>query len=107
MPADVEIIYIGVLCMNKRRKMPGIWFVIISVFLLYFAYVFYEQEGILQAKAWQMKRIRDRIDEQEKVNRELQKQKEILDSDEYIEKIAREKLGMVKQGEKIFRDKNK
>ena len=93
--------------MNKRRKMPKIWVVIISVFLLYFAYVFYEQQDILKAKTGQMKRIQAKIEEQEKVNRELQKQKEMLDSDEYIEKIARERLGMVKQGEKIFRDKNK
>ena len=38
------------------------------------------------------------------VNKELNKQKEMINSDEYIEKVAREKLGMVKKGERVFVD---
>ena len=37
----------------------------------------------------------------------MQKQKEEISSEESIEKLAREKLGMVKDGEKIFIDINK
>jgi cell division protein FtsB len=51
--------------------------------------------------------LQAKIKEEEKNMEELKKQKDIINSDEYIEKIAREKLGMVKKGEKIFVDVNK
>lgn len=53
-----------------------------------------------------MKNIQAKVEEEIVINEELKRQKEILDTDEYIEKVAREKLGMVKPGEKIFIDIN-
>lgn len=38
---------------------------------------------------------------------EVEELKEIVDTDEYIEKVAREKLGLVHQDEKIFIDVSK
>ena len=42
----------------------------------------------------------ERIEEVERLN-------DIIGTDEYIEKIARDKLGMVKEGEKLFIDVSK
>ena len=38
---------------------------------------------------------------------EVEEMKEIVDTEEYIEKIAREKLGLVREDEKIFIDVSK
>jgi cell division protein FtsB len=76
-------------------------------FFLYFAYVMVEQQKVIYSKEAEMASIGAKIKEEEKNMEELKKQKDIINSDEYIEKIAREKLGMVKKGEKIFVDVNK
>lgn len=54
----------------------------------------------------QMKEVEKRINKEKTLQEELLKQKDELSSDESIEKIAREKLGMVKDGERIFVDIN-
>jgi cell division protein FtsB len=45
-----------------------------------------------------------KIEEEKKENQELKKQKGMINTDEYLEKMAREKLGMVKKNERIFID---
>jgi cell division protein FtsB len=40
-------------------------------------------------------------------NKRLRRDLEIIGTDEYIERIAREKLGMVKRDELVFEDINK
>lgn len=47
----------------------------------------------------------DKIVQKEKENKDLIKAQETYKSDENIEKIAREKLGYVKPGEKVYIDK--
>lgn len=76
-------------------------------FLTYFAFTFVDQQRIIYAKRMEMGQIESKIMEEQKNNEKLKKQKEMVNSDEYIEKMAREKLGMVKQGEKVFIDTNK
>lgn len=50
----------------------------------------------------QITKIESQITEAELNNKKLKKQINNSDNYEYIEKIAREKLGLVKQGEKVF-----
>ena len=52
----------------------------------------------------QMKVLKDRIEKEKAVQEELLEQQNIIETDEFIEKIAREKLGMVKEGERIYVD---
>jgi cell division protein FtsB len=54
-----------------------------------------------------MKNIEAKIIGENKQNETLKKQKDTMNSDEYIEKTAREKLGMVKPGERVFVDVNR
>lgn len=46
-----------------------------------------------------------KISQREQENNELTEEKETYKSDENIEKLAREKLGYVKPGEKVYIDK--
>lgn len=55
----------------------------------------------------QTQEIVAQIEEQQRINDDLKKQMDYKDSDQYIEKIAREQLNMVKANEIVFIDKNK
>lgn len=88
----------------SRRKKSKIGFVVMILFFIYFAYTATGQQQILYNKAQDMKKIQSKINEETKENEKLKKEKDLLSSDEYIEKTAREKLGMVKQGERVYVD---
>ena len=94
--------------MNKRKKsLLGIIFTIAIIAMsIYSMVTMIEQQKILSAKNNELKSVQSQIDEESKTSEELKKQKENVNSDEYIERVAREKLGMVKYGEKIFVDVN-
>lgn len=89
---------------GKGSKLAVLVFIGLAV---YFSYTFISQEAVLDRKNNEMKNVQARIDSEKKQNEALKKQKEKLNTDEYIEKTAREKLGMVKPGEKIFVDVNR
>jgi cell division protein FtsL len=89
--------------MNKRkRSLPTLFFVI--VFFVYFVVTLIEQQKIIYVNNVKANDIQSKIQSELRANEELKKYRENLDSDEYIEKIAREKLGMIKPGERIFFD---
>ena len=71
---------------------------------LYLSYVALDQQKLLNAKSLEMSKIENKLAEETKTNEELKKEKEIIDSDEYKEKVARERLGMVKENERVFVD---
>jgi len=69
------------------------------VFILYAGYLIITQElKILELKA-EVIRIRQQIELYEARNNLLSQVIENLKSDEYVEKIAREELGLIKEGE--------
>jgi cell division protein FtsB len=72
--------------------------------LAYFAYLAVGQQKLISEKNAELKRIQAKIQDETEVNEELNKVRESINSDEYIEKVAREKLNMVKNGEKVFVD---
>lgn len=90
-----------------KRKSSRIMLFLIGVLVLYGGYILVDQQRIIHLKSAEIKSIQSQIEEQHKIMNELKAQKEALESDPYIEKIAREKLGMVKPGEKVFIDVNK
>lgn len=91
----------------SKKKSSKLGLLALAVFFLYFAYVFVDQQKIIYNKEIEMQNIQEKISEESKQGEELKKQKEMLNSDEYIEKVAREKLGMVKEKERVFVDVNK
>lgn len=87
---------------KKQRNTFGI-FILLAIFL-YLSYIFVNQQRLLYAKNLELNKIENKIGEEEKLNEELSIEKEMIQSDEYIERVAREKLGMVKKDERIFMD---
>jgi len=46
-----------------------------------------------------MKEVQKKVDELQEKNTQMRKQLKLVQSDQYIEQMAREKLGLVKSGE--------
>lgn len=92
--------------MSKRKKSRFGLFILL-VFFLYFAYEMVGQQKLLYSKSFDMQKIQSKLGEEKKINEELKKEQQTMNSDAYVEKVAREKLGMVKKGERIFVDTGK
>jgi len=91
----------------RRKRKSGWWIVpLLAVAFVYTAFTVYSQSREMYAIRIEMKEVQKRIDREKALKQELLKQKDQMNSDESIEKIAREKLGMVKDGERIFVDIN-
>lgn len=85
---------------HKRRIM--LW----GFILIVFSMVFKGAMQIPQIKANQLKaeKLQKQIKYEEARQLEIDELSERVDTDEYIEKVAREKLGLVKNNSKIFVD---
>jgi cell division protein FtsL len=88
--------------MKKGKTSIGL-LILLAIFL-YLSYIAVNQQRIINAKNLELTRLEEKIAEEKKTYEELQKQSEMIQSDEYIEKIAREKLGMVKKNERVYVD---
>ena len=89
--------------MNERRRLKWGLLAIIAL-SIYFLFIIIDQQGIIDAKEEEIENIQAKINEEMNINKKLLEQKEMLGTDEYIEQVAREELGMVKPGEKIYID---
>ena len=89
--------------MSKRKK-SKLGLVLLMVIFIYFAYTAVGQQKILYMKDVELKKVQSEIDEETKKNEKLKEEQEELNSDEFVEKTAREKLGMVKKGERVYFD---
>lgn len=76
-------------------------------FIIYVMAVFINQQQTLNAYESQKEFYALKIEEAEEYNTTLLATKENLESDEYIEKICREKLDMYSQNERIYININK
>ncbi|MDD3840591.1 MAG: septum formation initiator family protein [Clostridia bacterium] len=89
---------------KRRTRLPLIIFLIVCV---YFTTLCYKQHLRIQQTNVKAEEVKNRIEQVKKTNQELEKDVEFSKTDEYIEKIAREKLGLVKPGETIYIRKQK
>ncbi len=89
--------------MKKKRKSSIGVFILLAIFL-YLSFIAVNQQKLLDSKSLELARLEDKIEYEAKLNEELTKESEMIQSDEYIEKIAREKLGMVKKNERVYVD---
>ena len=92
--------------MNKRKKLI-IGFIFIIGLIVYLLIIVINQQQLLAARQNELKIMEQKVAQQIRINEELKESLNILGSDEYIEKVAREKLGMLKADEKVFVDINK
>ena len=75
--------------------------------MVYFAYIFVNQQTQINKYDSQIKMYSADIKVKKNLTEYYNNQKGSINSDEYIENIARESLGYVKPYEKIFIDANK
>mgnify|MGYP000625809339 FL=1 len=81
--------------------------ILIIAFILYFVFTLIKQQQTLNSYANQKAKYNEDIEVAEDEQEELQKTKDNINSDEYIEQVAREKLGMYYPNERVYIDVEK
>ncbi len=88
--------------MKKRKNLlRKIIFLIISIYVIY---TFFVQQKTLNAYEADGERYSEQIQEAQDKKEDLLETMNNIESDEYIEKIAREKLNMYLPNEKLYMD---
>ena len=87
----------------KTKKLFKKLFCLILV--LYVLYVFIDQQKTLNSYKKTQKLYAKQLSEQQEYQKELNETMSNIDSKEYIEKIAREKLDMYLPNERVYIDK--
>jgi Zn-dependent hydrolases, including glyoxylases len=94
--------YSGIYSFNMKQSF--VVNILILTIGLTVVYLFAKEASHVYALYQENEKTKSRIEQIEKTNEELKKKIELLKNDNlYIEKMAREELGMIKQGEKIYR----
>ncbi len=88
----------GVYKMGKIKK------IMIGIVIIYVGYILVQQQITLNLYKVQEKYYEEKILAEKDKTNALKKQKMLYNTDMYIEKIARDKLGLVKPGERVFID---
>ena len=91
----------------KKTKVNPIFKVLFLLFLAYAVFTFFDQQKLIDDKNYELARVKSQIEVERRNLLDLEKEKDMLMSDESLERIAREKLGMVKPGERVFIDLNR
>lgn len=89
----------------KNRKIYKRLFIL--AFIIYFVYTLVMQQKTLNSYAAEQDKYNKDIEVAEEEQNELQEMKNNINSDEYIEQIAREKLGMYYPNERVYIDVEK
>jgi cell division protein FtsB len=92
---------------KQKQKKFKLWTLILIASLCYFTYTMYNQQINIDNRKSQSAQTQKNIHTEEIKNQQLLEQKEKINTKEFAERIAREKLGYVKDGEKIYIDTNK
>ncbi|QCX33756.1 septum formation initiator family protein [Caloramator sp. E03] len=93
--------------MQRRIDMKRRELVIIICILVFFGAIFIKQQIIINRLNREYKQFDDQLSKIKMQNEQLSEQFNIMKREDYIEKLARDKLGLVKPGEILFIDRNK
>lgn len=92
---------------NVFRNKKILKVIIILIVLSYFIYIIVKQQTILNSYKSEQDYVSEQIQEQQEYKNELADMKANINSDEYIEQIARDKLDMYLPNERVYVDANK
>ncbi len=90
---------------TKRKKVDAKVFfsrILMCVLILYICVSLVSQQFDIIRLSGEEKKLTQQLSEAERTHQELSKEKEAAGTPEYIERVAREKLGYMKPDEKIF-----
>ncbi len=92
---------------NRNKKKISMLPIFFTIFLAYFIYTVYNQQIEINSYNVQIEMYTKEIEDGKKLVELYEADEQNLESDEYIEYVARETLGLVKPYEKIFIDISK
>lgn len=94
---------------QKGKIAPGrlLAVVLVGLFVLYFIYIMIWQQVMLSKKNKEIDALEEKISAAAQQTEQLKEQLSSMEDPEYIERIAREKLGLVRPNERVFVDANK
>lgn len=88
--------------MKKTKKI--VKFIIIFIIAVYIILTFSNQQRTLNQYSKNYEELTSQIEEQKEYNEQLSKKKQDIESTDFIEDMAREKLDMYLPNEKIYID---
>ena len=91
----------------KKKKSLNIVHVFAVAFVAYFCYTFFDQQLRINKYDSQIEMYQSEIESKQKLVEYYNNKNESIDTDAYIESVAREKLGLVKPYEVVYIDSNK
>ena len=95
----------GVKIHMKNKKINNLLKkILVLAFIVYFIYTLIAQQKTLNSYAQEKDKYNNEIEVAEDEQAELKEMKENINSDEYIEQIAREKLDMYYPNERVYID---
>ena len=94
---------------QKGKIAPGrlLAVVLVGLFVLYFISIMIWQQVMLSKKNKEIDALEEKISAATQQTEQLKEQLSSMEDPEYIERIAREKLGLVRPNERVFVDANK
>lgn len=81
--------------------------IIIFLVSIYVVYTLITQQINMHNQRKEIKKWNAEIEEVKKENQQLRDETKMSESDEYVKKIARERLGLIQKGESTIIDKKK
>ncbi len=90
--------------MRRQRHINLIMLVLMSGLIVYFLVTYVKQHDEISLIENEMNSLEQKIAKERQTQEELIELSNQADTNEFIEKIAREKLGMVKEGERLYID---
>ncbi len=88
---------------NPRRFISML---VAVIFVLYFVYTMIWQQVVISKKGKEIEALEEKIAAAEQQTEKLEEELDNLNDPEYLEKIAREKLGLIRPNERVFVDAN-
>ena len=88
--------------MKKKKLYKRLLIILV---LVYAIFTLANQQKVLNQYSENSKKLASKIEEQQAYNNELLSEKDNVDSKEFIEQLAREKLEMYYPNEKVYIDK--
>ena len=90
--------------MKKKKRVSGLAKTATAVFAVYAAFTLVSLQLQNEEKKEEQALLQAQIEEQELRNAEIKALLESENSDDYVARIAREKLGYISPGERVFVD---
>ena len=104
---DIEFCDESDLLMKNILKNKLFKKICLIVFVVYISIIFINQQKTINSYNTQKEYYEAKVEDAETYNKTLVSEKSNLNSSEYIEKIAREKLDMYSKNERVYVDINK